>query len=131
MRELWGPISGCMQLLVLACALLADHDPTDLSCGSLQNGTVKSNAELVKTLNAAEVPGSDIVGEQCPSKSLGLQPNERLQACSRVPFLSLSSVPELCRCRAYLAKVAERDLWLLQRWWWPPLPCTSVRSRNP
>jgi hypothetical protein len=31
----------------------------------LQNGTVKSNEELVKVLNEAEVPGTDVVGE-CP-----------------------------------------------------------------
>jgi len=30
---------------------------------ALQNGTVKSNEELVNTLNAAEVPGTDVVGE--------------------------------------------------------------------
>lgn len=31
-----------------------------------QNGTVKSNEELVKVLNAAEVPGTDVVGEPPP-----------------------------------------------------------------
>ena len=29
----------------------------------VQNGTVKSNADLVKTLNDATVPGTDVVGE--------------------------------------------------------------------
>lgn len=33
----------------------------------LQNGTVKSNEELVKVLNAAEVPGTDVVGEPSPA----------------------------------------------------------------
>lgn len=37
-------------------------DPSGLH-PCLQNGTVKSNEELVKVLNAAEVPGTDVVGE--------------------------------------------------------------------
>jgi hypothetical protein len=32
----------------------------------LQNGTVKSNEELVKLLNDADVPGTDVVGESGP-----------------------------------------------------------------
>ena len=45
----------------------------DLSLGPpppapLQNGTVKSNAELVKLLNDAEVPGTDVVGEQAAAR---------------------------------------------------------------
>lgn len=36
--------------------------PRPLSCP--QNGTVKSNEALVKVLNEAEVPGTDVVGER-------------------------------------------------------------------
>lgn len=56
-----------------------DDHPTLCRC-NMQNGTVKSNEELVKVLNAAEVPGTDVVGESCQQHSGGNPPSETTEA---------------------------------------------------
>lgn len=50
----------------------------------MQNGTVKSNEELVKVLNAAEVPGTDVVGERWPAAVSADPPVEPSEAAERL-----------------------------------------------
>ena len=49
----------------------------------LQNGTVKSNAELVKLLNDADVPGTDVVGELTSAASARRHPAAAARGAER------------------------------------------------
>jgi hypothetical protein len=49
----------------------------------LQNGTVKSNAELVKLLNDADVPGTDVVGELTSAASARHHPAAAARGAER------------------------------------------------
>lgn len=91
----------------------------------VQNGTVKSNADLVKTLNDADVPGSDVVGK--------IKESEAACLTDGMPTSQLSLAGRLNTTIYHKLYPAGKSMWdhcmFLQRLWWPLLLCISQQSR--